>query len=72
MGIDKLSFVSKIIPAEEFWGVYKKFDKLKQVRSGKYEICSIKVKHYRCGIKITSMKNPDFLSAIILRFPKKT
>ena len=23
MGIDKLSFVSKIIPVEEFWGVYK-------------------------------------------------
>ena len=71
MGIDKLSFVSKIIPAEEFWGVYKKFDKLKQVRSGKYEICSIKVKHYRCGIKITSMKNPDFYLLLSYDFPRK-
>lgn len=71
MGIDKLSFISEITPAEKFWDVYKRLDNLKQVKSSNYEVRSIKVKHYRYGMKITSMKNPDFYLLLSYDFPRK-
>ena len=71
MGIDKLSFISKITPAEGFSYIYKRFDGLLRVESNNYEVSRIIVKHYRCCMKITSIENPDFYLLLSYDSPRK-
>ena len=71
MGIDKLSFISKITPAEGFSYIYKRFDGLLSAESRNYEVSQIRVKHYRCCMKITSIENPDFYLLLSYDSPRK-